>query len=116
MTDPSLFSASSNIASTLLRSLTSAAKKNASRHSDAVFPPASRPTSATQTRAPSAENSSAASRPIPPAAPVITATLPSSLATFEEPLPLIGGDDLVEQRLLRPRVVEVVIDDVVAEC
>src|SRR5213592_1808134 len=38
---------------------------------------ASPSTSATQTLAPSAENSSAASRPMPPPAPVITQTLPS---------------------------------------
>src|SRR2546428_3569152 len=67
------------MASTLLGSVTSALKKKASLHSAAVFSPASTPTSATHTRAPSSAKRSAASRPIPPAAPVITATLPSSL-------------------------------------
>src|SRR5258708_39971182 len=97
---------SAYMASTLLGSLTSAAKKNASRHSEAVFSPASVPTSATHTRAPSAENRSAASRPIPPAAPVMTATLPSSLPTFEEPFAFVGRDHLVGQSLLRVRVVD----------
>src|SRR6266571_3647564 len=113
---PYRFSVSAYIACTLPGSLTSAAKKNASRHSEAVFSPASRPTSATHTFAPSDENKRAASRPMPPAAPVMTATLSSSLPTFEEPLALVGRDDLVEQRLLRARVVEVVVDHVVTEC
>ena len=64
---------------TLFGSLTSALTKNASLHSDAVFSPASTPMSATHTLAPSLENSSAASRPMPLAAPVMTATLRSSL-------------------------------------
>src|SRR5439155_17944932 len=108
---------SAYISCTLLASLTSAAKKNASRHSDAVFSPASRPTSATQTRAPSAEKSSAASRPIPPAAPVMTATFRRDVpsASFEEPLAFVVRDDLVEQRLLGARVVQVMVDHVVAE-
>src|SRR5207244_2890698 len=63
--------------STLTASATSTAWKNASRHSAAVRSPASGETSATQTVAPSAENSIAASRPIPPAAPVMTHTFPS---------------------------------------
>src|SRR5437588_4721299 len=63
---------------TLFGSDTSAWKKNASLHSAAVFSPASVPTSAMQTLAPSDENSMAASRPMPPAAPVMTATLPAS--------------------------------------
>src|SRR5579863_1967878 len=46
-------------------------------HSLAACAPADAPTSATTTDAPSSENSTAASRPMPPAAPVITATLPS---------------------------------------
>src|SRR5881409_3455087 len=104
---------SAYMASTLLGSLTSAAKKNASRHSDAVFSPASQPTSATHTRAPSEEKSSAASRPMPPAAPVMTATLPSSRPTpsaaLEEALALVVRHDLVEQRLLGARVVQVVV-------
>src|SRR3977135_4259463 len=105
---------------TLFGSLTSALTKNASLQSAAVFSPASTPMSATQTRAPSLENRIAASRPMPLAAPVITATLPSSLPTvllspFEKSLALVAGDDLVEERLLRARVVEVVVHDVVAE-
>jgi len=76
---PYRFFVSAYIACTLFGSLTSALKKNASRHSEAAFSPASAPTSATQTCAPSLENRIAASRPMPPAAPVITATLPSSL-------------------------------------
>src|SRR5579862_1163738 len=39
----------------------------------------------------------------------------SGLATFEEPLALPRGDDAVEQALLRAAVVQIVIDDVVAE-
>src|SRR5258708_23090966 len=39
----------------------------------------------------------------------------TGLATFEHPLPLVARDHLVEQTLLRARVVEVVIDDLVAE-
>src|SRR2546421_2000544 len=113
---PYLFSVSAYISCTLLGSLTSAAKKNASRHSDAVFSPASRPTSATHTFAPSDENNSAASRPMPPAAPVMTATLPSSLPTLEEPFAFVRRDDLVENRLLRACVVQVVVDHVLAEC
>src|SRR5260370_1935297 len=112
---PYRFSVSAYIACTLLGSLTSAVKKSAARHAAAVFSPASRPTSARQTRAPSAENRIAASRPMPRAAPVMTATFPSSLPTLEEPLPLIRRDDLVEQRLLRARVVQVVVDHVLAE-
>src|SRR5258708_17219216 len=112
---PYRFSVSAYIACTLFGSLTSAPKKNASRHSAAVFSPASRPTSATHTRAPSSENRIAASRPMPPAAPVITATLPSSLPTFKEPFALVCCDHFVEQRLLRSRVVQVVVDHVVAK-
>src|SRR5260370_39315143 len=107
---PYRFSVSAYIACTLFGSLASAPKNNASRHSAAVFSPASRPTSATQTRAPSAENRIAASRPMPPAPPAIAATFSSSLPTLEEPLPLIRRDDLVEQRLLRARVVQEVAD------
>src|SRR5713226_7070941 len=112
---PYRFSVAAYIASTLFASLTSALTKKASRHSDAVFSPASCPTSATHTPAPSAENSSAASRPMPPAAPVITATLPSSLPTLEEPFAFVTRDHLVELRLLGARVVQVVVDHVVAE-
>src|SRR5258707_10243052 len=78
-TRPYLKAVASYIACTLLGSLTSALKKNASLHSDAVFSPASCPTSATHTFAPSDEKRIAASRPMPPAAPVITATFPSNL-------------------------------------
>src|SRR6266581_5472537 len=111
---PYRLSVSAYIACTLLGSLTSALKKNASLHSAAVFSPASAPMSATHTLAPSLEKRRAASRPIPPAAPVITATLPSSRpikppsAALEEPLALVPGHDLVELRLLRTREVEVV--------
>src|SRR5260221_4195465 len=114
-TRPYLKAVASYIACTLLGSLTSALKKNASLHSDAVFSPASCPTSATQTFAPSDEKRIAASRPMPPAAPVITATLPSSLPTLEEPRALVVGHDFVEHRLFSLRVVEIVIDHVVAE-
>jgi hypothetical protein len=65
--------------------VTSTCWKNASPHSVAVRSPCSATTSATHTRAPSAAKRRAASRPIPPAAPVMTQTLPSSR-------PLIGGD------------------------
>src|SRR5258708_9802921 len=106
---------SAYIDSTLLASATSALKKNASLHSAAVFSPASLPTSATQTLAPSDEKSSAASRPIPPAAPVITATLPSSLPTLEEPRALVVRHHLVEKALLRLRVVQIVLDHVLPE-
>src|SRR2546430_14764129 len=116
---PYRFSVSAYIACRLAGSLTSAAKKKASRHSDAVFSPASRPTSATHTRAPSDENNPAASRPMPPAAPVMTATFPfsrpTSSAPLEEAFALVVRHHLVEERLLRARVVEVVVDDVVAE-
>src|SRR5947209_8068019 len=37
------------------------------------------------------------------------------LATLEHPLALVARHDLIEQLLLRPRVVEVVVDDLVAE-
>src|ERR1700674_3947510 len=125
-TFPNRFAAASYIASTLLGSLPSAWKKKASLHSEAVFSPASFPTSATHTRAPSDEQSSAASRPMPPAAPVITATLPSSLINLlpshrfplnalEEPRAFVIGDDFVEERLLRARVVQIVVDDIVPE-
>src|SRR5919204_4754312 len=67
----------SYIARTLFSSATSTSTGNASLASDAVCSAASASTSATQTRAPSSEKRSAASRPIPPPAPVMTATLPS---------------------------------------
>src|SRR3954471_19158131 len=67
------------MASTLAASATSTWTANASRASVAVCAAASSLRSATQTLAPSAEKTSAASRPMPPPAPVITATLPSSL-------------------------------------
>src|SRR3989454_8110545 len=88
------------MASTLLGSVTSALKKKASLHSAAVFSPASTPTSATHTLAPSSENRSAASRPMPPAAPVITATLPSSRPTLR-----LGRDvEVLELRVPVERV------------
>src|ERR1043166_8170074 len=55
---------------------------------------------------------------MPPPAPVITQTLPASRppsATLEHPLALVARDDLVEEALLGARVVEVVVDDLVAE-
>src|SRR6202161_3715266 len=51
--------------------------KTARLQSLAALAPADEPMSATTTDAPSSEKSTAASRPMPPAAPVITATLPS---------------------------------------
>src|SRR5512146_1328250 len=39
----------------------------------------------------------------------------TGLATFEHPLPLVARHRLVEELLLRARVVQVVVDDVVAE-
>src|SRR5918992_4458833 len=40
----------------------------------------------------------------------------TGLAALEEPFTLIAGDDTVEECLFRACVVEVVVDDVVAEC
>ena len=40
----------------------------------------------------------------------------SGLAALEEPLPLVARDDLVKEPLLGTRVVQVVVDDLVAEC
>src|SRR5919202_2373144 len=39
----------------------------------------------------------------------------SGLATLEHPLPLVARHDLVEEPLLRARVVQVVVDHLVAE-
>src|SRR5579862_6028022 len=39
----------------------------------------------------------------------------TGLATLEHPLPLVRRDDLVEEALLGARVVQVVVDDLVAE-
>src|SRR5438067_7581065 len=39
----------------------------------------------------------------------------TGLATLEHPLPLVAGHDLVEEPLLGPRVVQVVVDDLVAQ-
>src|SRR5258707_5861575 len=96
-TRPYLKAVASYIACTLLGSLTSALKKNASLHSDAVFSPASCPTSATHTFAPSDEKRIAASRPMPPAAPVITATFPSNL-------PIGRNEDVLHLRVTVHRV------------
>src|SRR5919108_1714217 len=63
---------------TLSGLVTSTFWKTASRPSAAVCSPASSTTSATQTLAPSREKRSAASRPMPLAAPVMTTTLLSS--------------------------------------
>src|ERR1700726_439884 len=65
------------ISATLVGSLTSTSTKAARLHSAAVRAPAVPSVSATTTEAPSSANSIAASRPMPPAAPVITAILPS---------------------------------------
>src|ERR1700680_983680 len=76
-TPPYATTAAAYIAATLAASLTSTSTKVARLHSAAVWAPAERPVSATTTEAPSSEKSTDASRPIPPAAPVITATFPS---------------------------------------
>src|SRR5438445_8480764 len=39
----------------------------------------------------------------------------TGLATLEHPLPLIGGHDLVEEPLLGARIVQVMVDDLVAQ-
>src|SRR5438093_2834240 len=70
--------ACSYIPRTLSASATSTFTAKASRASEAVFSAAFLSTSATHTWAPSSQKSSAASRPIPPPAPVMTATFPSS--------------------------------------
>src|SRR5215470_2988372 len=73
----------------------------------------------TTMRAPSAAKRTAASRPIPMPAPVIRAILFVSLFgildPFKEPHELPVGDGLVEGLLLEPAVVEVVLDDSLAE-
>src|ERR1700690_465513 len=87
-------------ASTLAASDTSTAWKNASRQSAAAGSPVSALTSATQTVAPSSEKSFAASRPIPPAAPVITQTFPASLV-----MSLLRRDeDVLDLRVALQRV------------
>ena len=70
--------AAAYIACTLAGSATSTCWKKASRASDAVCSPDSTLMSATQTPAPSAEKRSAASRPMPLPAPVMTTIFPSS--------------------------------------
>src|ERR1700688_1331201 len=65
------------MSATLAASLTSTSTNVARLQSAGACAPAERPVSAITTDAPSSEKSIAASRPIPPAAPVITATLPS---------------------------------------
>src|SRR5687767_4371730 len=45
----------------------------------------------------------------------MTGRTATSLPALEEPLALVAGDDLVEEALLGARVVQVVVDDVVAE-
>src|ERR671923_2158481 len=37
------------------------------------------------------------------------------LASLEEPLSFVAGDRLVKEPLFRPRVIQIVVDDVVAE-
>src|SRR5712692_10303810 len=73
----------------------------------------------TTTRAPSAAKRTAASRPIPMPAPVISAVLPVSLSgildSLEEPHELPVGDGLIEGLLFETSVVEVVLDHGLAE-
>src|SRR5215207_1149960 len=85
-----------HISSTLSGSVTSTLWKNASRASAAVCCPWSSATSATQTLAPSSEKRSVASRPIPPPAPVMTATFPSSRPMRTRSLAGEVGQDPVE--------------------
>src|SRR5262249_3615416 len=64
--------------------------------------------------------SAAGSRQYPHAASSTYVVIPTTglvpgSATLEHPLALVTGDDLVEEPLLRPCVVEVVVDDLVAE-
>src|SRR6266540_4703252 len=82
---PYVLAASAYIAFTLASSATSTWTANASPASAAVRSAASPSTSATQTFAPSEQKSRAASRPIPPPAPVITQTLLSSRPLTTQP-------------------------------
>src|SRR5438034_1932039 len=73
----------------------------------------------TTTRAPSAAKRTAASRPMPMPAPVISAVLPLSLSgildSLEEPHELPVGDGLVEGLLLETAMVQVVLHHGLAE-
>src|SRR6185369_11777770 len=84
------------MAFTLSGSATSTSWKKASRHSAAVASPFSGSTSATQTLAPSSEKRIAASRPMPPAEPVMTATFPSRRPMRCASLAGKTGEDRVE--------------------
>src|SRR5215211_810829 len=84
------------MACTLPGSATFTSWKKASRHSVAVASPFSGSTSATQMLAPSPEKRIAASRPMPPAAPVITATFPSRRPMRGASLPGKAGENRVE--------------------
>ncbi len=81
------------MACTLSGSATSTSWKKASRHSAAVASPFSGSTSATQTLAPSSEKRIAASRPMPPAAPVMTATFPSGASPYRETAEGLTAED-----------------------
>ena len=60
--------------------------------------------------------SAASSSQAPHLAGVTYVVIPmSGLATFEQALPLVAGHDLVEQPLLGARVIQVVVDNVVAQ-
>src|SRR5438552_16454469 len=119
---PHAFSAAATIPSASLSSETSACTNRAfppaAPISSATPRPAASLTSATTTRAPSRANRSADSRPMPPPAPVMTATLSSSLpisASLEEARPFPARDHLVELALLGPQEMEVMRDDLLAE-
>src|SRR5215211_4971392 len=84
------------MACTLPGSATFTSWKKASRHSVAVASPFSGSTSATQMLAPSPEKRIAASRPMPPAAPVIAATFPSRRPMRGASLPGKAGENRVE--------------------
>src|SRR3990170_843129 len=72
-------------------------------HSEAVSSAISWSTSATQTFAPSAVKTIAASRPIPPPAPVMTHTFPSSLPAISL-LTLRGDEDALDLGVAVERV------------
>src|SRR4029079_16418998 len=84
------------MAFTLSGSATSTSWKKASRHSAAVASPFPGSTSATHTLAPSSEKRIAASRPMPPAAPVMTATFPSRRPIRPRSLAVEAGENRIE--------------------
>src|SRR5436853_5280651 len=93
--------------------------------SEATSSPGRAATSTAAIRAPSRANVSAASRPMPLAPPVISATLSrslmapppacSTLDALEVAAQFPAGDRPVERLLLEPGGVQVVLDDAVAE-